>query len=125
MAVHPVAGRMPGHMHVLLAEVGVDYDKLYDMAKINPEFAETDVVVAIGACDVMNPAAASTEGTPISGMPILKVSEAKAVIVCNLDDRPGYSGVENTLYKQAHVITLWGNASETVPTITAAVTQQR
>ncbi len=125
VAVHPVAGRMPGHMHVLLAEVGVDYDKLYDMAKINPEFAETDVVVAIGACDVMNPAAASTEGTPISGMPILKVSEAKAVIVCNLDDRPGYSGVENTLYKQAHVITLWGNASETVPTITAAVTQQR
>ena len=124
VAVHPVAGRMPGHMHVLLAEVGVDYDKLFDMAKINHAFAETDVVVAVGACDVMNPAAASTEGTPISGMPILKVSEAKAVIVCNLNEKPGYSGVENTLYREAHAITLWGDASETVPKITAAFTQQ-
>lgn len=124
VAVHPVAGRMPGHMHVLLAEVGVDYDQLFDMAKINHEFAETDVVVAVGACDVMNPAAASTEGTPISGMPILKVSEAKAVIVCNLNEKPGYSGVENTLYREGHVIPLWGDASETVPEITAALTQQ-
>ncbi len=124
VAVHPVAGRMPGHIHVLLAEVGVDYDKLYDMAKINHEFAETDVVLAVGACDVMNPAASTVEGTPISGMPILKVSEAKAVIVCNLNEKPGYSGVENTLYGQAHVITLWGNASETVPKISAAFTQQ-
>ncbi len=124
VAVHPVAGRMPGHMHVLLAEVGVDYDRLFDMAKINHEFAETDVVVAVGACDVMNPAAASTEGTPISGMPILKVSEAKAVIVCNLNEKPGYSGVENTLYREGHVIPLWGDASETVPEITAALTQQ-
>lgn len=120
VAVHPVAGRMPGHMHVLLAEVGVDYDKLYDMAKINPEFAETDVVVAVGACDIMNPAASTEEGTPISGMPILKVSEAKAVIVCNLNDKPGYSGVENSLYRQPHVITVWGDAVETVSGITQA-----
>lgn len=114
VAVHPVAGRMPGHMHVLLAEVGVDYEMLYDMVKINDRFAATDLVVAVGACDVMNPAAATAEGTPIFGMPILKVSEAKAVIVCNLDAKPGYSGVENTLYTQAHVVTLWGDASGTV-----------
>lgn len=118
VAVHPVAGRMPGHMHVLLAEAGVDYDNLYDMAKVNHEFAETDVVVAVGACDVMNPAATTAEGTPIYGMPILKVSEARAVIVCNLDEKPGYSGVENTLYQLPHVITLWGDASETVPGLT-------
>lgn len=123
VAVHPVAGRMPGHMHVLLAEVGVDYDKLFDMAKINHEFPDTDLVIAVGACDVMNPAATTAEGTPISGMPILKASEAKAVIVCNLNEKPGYSGVENTLYKEPHVITLWGDASETVPGLTAAFTQ--
>lgn len=123
VAVHPVAGRMPGHMHVLLAEVGVDYDKLFDMAKINHEFPDTDLVIAVGACDVMNPAATTAEGTPISGMPILKASEAKAVIVCNLNEKPGYSGVENTLYKEPHVITLWGDASETVPGLTAALTQ--
>lgn len=124
VAVHPVAGRMPGHMHVLLAEVGVDYDKLHDMAKINDAFADTDVVIAVGACDVMNPAATSAEGTPIYGMPILKVSEAKAVIVCNLNEKPGYSGVDNTLYGEPHVITRWGDAAETVPAITAALTQQ-
>lgn len=120
VAVHPVAGRMPGHMHVLLAEVGVDYDKLYDMAKINHEFSETDVVIAVGACDVMNPAASTAEGTPIFGMPILKVGEAKAVIVCNLNEKPGYSGVANTLYGQPHVITVWGDASETVSGIMQA-----
>jgi NAD(P) transhydrogenase subunit beta len=118
VAVHPVAGRMPGHMHVLLAEVGVDYDKLYDMNQINPDFAETDLVIAVGACDVMNPAATTAEDTPIYGMPILKVSEARSVIVCNMDAKPGYSGVENTLYRQPNVIALWGNAAETVPTLT-------
>jgi H+-translocating NAD(P) transhydrogenase subunit beta len=124
VAVHPVAGRMPGHMHVLLAEAGVDYEQLYDMAKINHEFAEADVVVAVGACDVMNPAAGTAEGTPLSGMPILKVYEAKAVVVCNLDDKPGYSGVPNTLYGLSHVITLWGDAAETVPGLTRALAEK-
>ncbi len=115
VAIHPVAGRMPGHMNVLLAEVGVDYEKLYEMDAINPEFPDTDVVVVVGASDVINPAATTAEGTPIYGMPVLHVSEARAVIVCNLDDKPGYSGVDNTLYGQDHVLTIWGDAARTVP----------
>ncbi|WP_408954624.1 NAD(P)(+) transhydrogenase (Re/Si-specific) subunit beta [Natroniella sp. ANB-PHB2] len=114
-AIHPVAGRMPGHMNVLLAEVGIDYEMLYDLEEINGEFTDIDLAIVIGACDVINPEAEKAEGTPISGMPILQVEEARNVIVCNLDDKPGYSGVENSLYKQEHVISLWGDAAETVP----------
>lgn len=117
-AIHPVAGRMPGHMHVLLAEVGIDYDKLHDMAAINEAFAGTDVVIAVGACDVINPAAATAEGTPIYGMPILRAFEARHVIIFNLDERPGYSGVDNSLYNEPHVITVWGNAAESIPAVT-------
>jgi NAD(P) transhydrogenase subunit beta len=113
-AIHPVAGRMPGHMNVLLAEADVPYDKLHEMDDINPEFPATDVAIIVGACDVVNPAAIRTEGTPISGMPILNVHEAKHVIVCNLDERPGYSGVENPLYKDEKVIMLLGDAKETM-----------
>ncbi len=120
-AIHPVAGRMPGHMNVLLAEVGVEHDKLFDMEEINPEFPDTDLVVIVGACDVVNPAAQDEEGTPLSGMPILQVSEAKNIVVCNLDDQPGYSGVENPLYGRDKVIPLWGDASETVPMLTEIV----
>lgn len=97
-AIHPVAGRMPGHMHVLLAEADVDYGQIRELKDINSEFAQTDVALIVGACDVVNPAAIKTTGTPISGMPILRADEARHVIVCNLDDRPGYSGVENPLY---------------------------
>jgi H+-translocating NAD(P) transhydrogenase subunit beta len=121
VAIHPVAGRMPGHMHVLLAEVGIDYEKLHDMEAVNPEFPGTDLVVVVGACDVVNPAANTAEGTPIYGMPVLNVVEARRVIVCNLDEKPGYSGVENTLYSESHVIKLWGNAAETVPKITRSL----
>jgi len=113
-AIHPVAGRMPGHMHVLLAEADVPYDKLKEMEEINEQFAETDVAVVVGACDVINPAANTAEGTPIYGMPVLNVAEAKHVIVCNLDTKPGYSGVENSLYYMPHVHLLLGNAAETV-----------
>lgn len=122
-AIHPVAGRMPGHMNVLLAEVGVPYDKLYEMDVINSEFAETDVVIVVGACDVVNPAASTAEGTPIYGMPVLKVEEAKNVIVCNLDTEPGYSGVENPLYELPHVHLLLGNAAETVKEIVDNIKQ--
>ncbi len=114
-AIHPVAGRMPGHMHVLLAEVGVDYDRLCDMAAINDSFADTDMVVVVGACDVVNPAATTAEGTPIYGMPILRAAEARHVVVFNLDEKPGYSGVDNPLYDAPHVVTVWGNAAETIP----------
>lgn len=118
-AIHPVAGRMPGHMNVLLAEAGIEYDKLLDLETANPLFPSTDLVIAVGACDVINPAANSAENTPISGMPILEAGQAKQIIVCNLDRNPGYSGVENLLYDQQNVTTMWGNAAETVPTLTA------
>lgn len=113
-AIHPVAGRMPGHMNVLLAEVDVDYDKLYEMDSINPEFKETDLVIIVGANDVVNPAAITAEGTPIYGMPILRVDEAKHIIVCNRSTKPGYAGVENPLFNQPNVHLLLGDAAETI-----------
>lgn len=109
-AIHPVAGRMPGHMNVLLAEADVSYDKLVEMEEINEDFKNTDLVIVVGACDVVNPAATEQEGTPISGMPILKAHEAGNVIVCNLDTKPGYSGVPNTLYLQEKTVLLFGDA---------------
>jgi NAD(P) transhydrogenase subunit beta len=113
-AIHPVAGRMPGHMNVLLAEAGVDYDMLVEMDAINEEFHKTDLVLVVGSCDVVNPAAIKVEGTPISGMPILKAHESKQVICCNFDRKPGYSGVENSLYDQKNCIMLEGDAKKTV-----------
>jgi len=113
-AVHPVAGRMPGHMHVLLAEAEVEYEQLFEMKDINDDFAETDAVLIVGACDVVNPAAIQTEGTPISGMPILRAHEAGSVIVCNLDEKPGYSGVPNPLYEDEKAILLFGDAKATL-----------
>jgi NAD(P) transhydrogenase subunit beta len=113
-AIHPVAGRMPGHMNVLLAEAGIDYDMLVEMDVINPDFHATDLVIVVGACDVVNPAAIEVEGTPISGMPILMAHEAKKVICCNFDRKPGYSGVDNTLYDQKNTIFLEGDAKKTI-----------
>lgn len=113
-AIHPVAGRMPGHMNVLLAEVDIPYEKLCELEDINPHFAETDLALIVGACDVVNPAAIHAEGTPIYGMPIMHVHEAKHVLVFNLDLKPGYSGVENPLYEKENVITILGNASESL-----------
>jgi NAD(P) transhydrogenase subunit beta len=113
-AIHPIAGRMPGHMHVVLAEAEADPDMLVDIRDANPEFQRTDVAVIVGACDVVNPAAIGATGTPISGMPILKAHEAHHVIVCNLDGRPGYSGVENSLYAAPNAILLFGDARATL-----------
>ena len=113
-AIHPVAGRMPGHMNVLLAEADVDYEKLVEMDDINPDFQSVDLALVVGACDVVNPAAIESEGTPISGMPVLLAHEAKSVVVCNLDAKPGYSGVENPLYGMKKTITLFGDAADTV-----------
>ncbi len=125
IAIHPVAGRMPGHMNVLLAEVGVPYEMLYDMDTINPEFAETDLVIVVGACDVINPAANSAEGTPIYGMPILEVEKARHILIFNLDARPGYSCVENTLYNKENVLAVWGDAKETVARATASLIDEK
>jgi NAD(P) transhydrogenase subunit beta len=113
-AIHPVAGRMPGHMNVLLAEADIDYDNLYDLDTINPEFSSTDAALIVGACDVVNPAANLADNSPISGMPILNAHEARQVIICNLDTRPGYSGVDNPLYRQPGVILLLGNAKDSL-----------
>jgi NAD(P) transhydrogenase subunit beta len=113
-AVHPVAGRMPGHMHVLLAEAEVDYDKLFELDDINPEFSGTDLVIVVGACDVVNPAALENIETPIAGMPILLAHEARCIVVCNLDDKPGYSGVDNPLYANSKSILLFGDARVTL-----------
>ena len=114
-AIHPVAGRMPGHMNVLLAEADVPYDKLFEMEAINDDFASTDAVVVIGANDVLNPAAREAEGTPIYGMPVLNVDKAKEVIICNYDLKPGYAGVENPLYTREKGVYLeLGNAKETL-----------
>ena len=114
-AIHPVAGRMPGHMNVLLAEANVDYDSLHEMEAINDQFANTDAVIVIGANDVLNPAARNAEGTPIYGMPVLNVDQAKQVIICNFDLKPGYAGVENPLYSRSEGVTLLiGDAKKTL-----------
>ena len=122
-AIHPVAGRMPGHMNVLLAEAGIDYEKMLDLEEANSQFTYADLVIVVGACDVINPAANAAEDTPISGMPILDVESSKHIIICNLDDKPGYSGVDNPLYKKADVITIWGNAGGTIPKLIEMVSQ--
>lgn len=114
-AIHPVAGRMPGHMNVLLAEADIPYEKLFEMEAINNEFQNTDAVVVIGANDVLNPAARNAEGTPIYGMPVLAVDQAKQVIICNFDLKPGYAGVENPLYtREQGVYLCLGDAKQTL-----------
>ncbi len=123
-AIHPVAGRMPGHMNVLLAEADVSYDKLLEMEQANPLFPQCDLVVVVGACDVVNPAAMEREGTPISGMPVFPVRQARTVVVCNLDGRPGYSGVPNTLYEADNAVLLFGNALESLERIVDGVRNQ-
>ncbi len=121
-AIHPVAGRMPGHMNVLLAEADVDYDKLYEMDAINGDFAKTDAVVVVGASDVLNPAARNAEGTPIYGMPVLNVDEAPEVIICNYDLKPGYAGVENPIYTREKGVHLeLGDAKETLTRLIAEI----
>jgi len=113
-AIHPVAGRMPGHMNVLLCEVDVPYEQLYELDDINPDFATCDLVLVIGANDTINPAANTAEGTPIYGMPVLAVAEAKWTVVCNLDTGPGYAGVPNAIYNSPKTILRLGDAKESL-----------
>ena len=114
-AVHPVAGRMPGHMNVLLCEANVEYEDLYEMEDINGDFATADATIVIGANDVLNPAAREAEGTPIYGMPVLSVDECKNIYIFNYDLKPGYAGVENPLYTRENGVHLYlGNAQETL-----------
>jgi NAD(P) transhydrogenase subunit beta len=122
-AIHPVAGRMPGHMNVLLAEADVPYDQLKEMDEANPEFARTDVSLVIGANDVTNPAAKNTPSSPIYGMPILEVADSHSVIVIKRSMNPGFAGIENELYYDPKTEMLFGDAKSAVSEITAELAQ--
>ena len=120
-AIHPVAGRMPGHMNVLLAEANVPYDVLKEMDEINPEFPQTDVALVIGANDVTNPAARHDTSSPIYGMPILDVDKAASVIVMKRSMNPGFAGIDNELYLEPQTTMLFGDAKDSVVKLIAAV----
>jgi NAD(P) transhydrogenase subunit beta len=122
-AIHPVAGRMPGHMNVLLAEADVPYEQLREMDDINPEFSRTDVSLVIGANDVTNPAAKNTASSPIYGMPILEVSDSQSVIVIKRSMNPGFAGIENELYYEPKTSMLFADAKAGVAEITAELSQ--
>jgi NAD(P) transhydrogenase subunit beta len=120
-AIHPVAGRMPGHMNVLLAEANVPYDQLYTMEQINPYFAEADIALVVGANDVTNPAAKNNRNSPLYGMPILEVDRAKSIIVLKRSMRPGFAGVDNELYFDPKCMMLFGDAKESLNQLFAAL----
>jgi NAD(P) transhydrogenase subunit beta len=120
-AIHPVAGRMPGHMNVLLAEAQVPYEQLKEMDEINSEFKHTDVVLVVGANDVVNPAAKTTPGAPIYGMPILNADEAKQVVFMKRSMRPGFAGIENELLFEPTTTLLFGDAKDSLGKLLNAV----
>ena len=120
-AIHPVAGRMPGHMNVLLAEANVPYPQLKEMDDANPEFSRTDVALVVGANDVVNPDARNNQGSPIYGMPILNVDQANAVVVLKRSMNPGFAGIENPLFYNPKTVMLFGDAKDSITKLIADV----
>jgi NAD(P) transhydrogenase subunit beta len=120
-AIHPVAGRMPGHMNVLLAEANVPYDELKEMDEANPEMSTADVALVVGANDTVNPAAKTTPGSPIFGMPIIHADEAENIIFLKRSMRPGFAGIDNELLYDPKTTLLFGDAKDTLQKLVAAV----
>jgi NAD(P) transhydrogenase subunit beta len=120
-AIHPVAGRMPGHMNVLLAEADVPYEALKEMTEVNPQFKTADVALVVGANDVVNPAAKTTPGSPIYGMPILDVAEARQIVFLKRSMRPGFAGIENELLYEPQTTLLFGDAKDSLTRVLNAV----
>ena len=120
-AIHPVAGRMPGHMNVLLAEANVPYEQLFDLDQINPEFERCDVALVIGANDVVNPCARYDKSSPIYGMPILDADKAKNIIVVKRSLKPGFAGIDNELYYNPKTYMFFGDAKGAIQKLVEAV----
>jgi NAD(P) transhydrogenase subunit beta len=120
-AIHPVAGRMPGHMNVLLAEAEIPYDRLVEMDDINPEMAQVDVALVVGANDVVNPAARHDKSSPIFGMPIIDADKAKSCLAIKRSMNPGFAGIDNELYTADHTLMLFGDAKQVIGDVTKAV----
>jgi len=122
-AIHPVAGRMPGHMNVLLAEAEIDYEQLIEMDTVNPTFAQTDVAIVLGANDVVNPLAKTDPGSPIAGMPILDAGQARTVVVIKRSLSPGFAGIPNPLFAADNAVMLFGDGKAAVTAITKAISE--
>jgi NAD(P) transhydrogenase subunit beta len=121
-AIHPVAGRMPGHMNVLLAEADIPYDRLIEVEDANADMEQTDVVLVVGANDIVNPAARSDKGSPIYGMPIIDADKARTVFAIKRSMNPGFAGIENELYFQDNCLMLFGDAKAVVGDLVKAFT---